>query len=239
MTLECSTDGVIAFGHGDGGGGPRPLLLERLRRARAAAKAGNGQSQEMPLIREGATLSDFFHHLQKTTDNGKELPDWNGELYLENMRGCYTTQSNTKRNFRKSEVALREVELFSTLASIHTGFSYPKERIDKVWQNLCLCMFHDTIPGSSIRLAVEDYDREFAKILATAQELKDSALRALQSRSGNAGPAVLNTLPGVARHEVVEVTGGQYQLVKAKAGDLHGQVASVDASSGVTSGFRR
>ena len=51
----------------------------------------------------------------------------NGELYLENMRGTFTTQSNTKRNFRKSENLLREAELFSTLASIHTGFSYPKE----------------------------------------------------------------------------------------------------------------
>ena len=38
-----------------------------------------------------------------------------------------TTQSNTKRNFRKSEILMREVELFSTLASILAGFAYPKE----------------------------------------------------------------------------------------------------------------
>jgi len=76
MNLEASPDAVLAFGHGDGGGGPRPLLMERLRRARAAALAGGGQSQEMPLIKQRATLTEFFEHLQRTTKNGKRLPDW-------------------------------------------------------------------------------------------------------------------------------------------------------------------
>ena len=76
MNLDGSPDAVIAFGHGDGGGGARPLLLERLRRARAAGMAGGGQSQEMPLIKQGSTLSDFFEHLRATTKNGKSLPDW-------------------------------------------------------------------------------------------------------------------------------------------------------------------
>ena len=73
---ESSPDSVIAFGHGDGGGGPRPLLLERLRRARAAGLPGAGQSAEMPLVKQGGTLSQFFEHLQKTTNNGAQLPDW-------------------------------------------------------------------------------------------------------------------------------------------------------------------
>ena len=85
--LDVSPDAVIAFGHGDGGGGPRPLLLERLRRARAVAMKGNGQSEEMPLLKQGSTLSDFFEHLRKTTDNGSKLPDWYGEMYLETHRG--------------------------------------------------------------------------------------------------------------------------------------------------------
>ena len=76
MNLEGSPDAVIAFGHGDGGGGPRPLLLERLRRARAAGLPGGGKSEEMPLIKQRSTLSDFFEHLRKTTKNGKGLPDW-------------------------------------------------------------------------------------------------------------------------------------------------------------------
>ncbi|ORX40242.1 alpha-mannosidase [Kockovaella imperatae] len=231
---ESSPDSVIAFGHGDGGGGPRPLLLERLRRARAAGQLSNGQSAEMPLVRQCATLSDFFKHVQKTTRDGTELPDWNGELYLENMRGTFTTQSNTKRNFRKSENLLREAELFSTLASIHTGYSYPKERLDKTYQALCLCMFHDTLPGSSIRLAVEDYDREFAKIQMAATEMKDSAIRALQSRTTGSTKAVINTLPGLSRSEVVEISGGDYKVITAGVGDLHGREVAVQADQAVS-----
>ena len=43
------------------------------------------------------------------------------------MAQVLTSQTNTKRNFRKAEVLMREVELFSTLAAIRTGFAYPKE----------------------------------------------------------------------------------------------------------------
>ena len=38
-----------------------------------------------------------------------------------------TSQANTKRYFRKAEFLLREAELLCTIASLHTGFAYPKE----------------------------------------------------------------------------------------------------------------
>ena len=101
---------------------------------------------------------------------------------------------------------------------------------------MCLCMFHDTLPGSSIRLAVLDYDKEFAKILQTAREMKDSAVRALQSRSANgrAQTAVLNTLPGVERHEMVQMGGGEYKLVTADVGELQGSVTRLDSEQAAT-----
>ena len=39
----------------------------------------------------------------------------------------YTSQASTKRGNRKSEILLREVELFSTLASLNSDYEYPKE----------------------------------------------------------------------------------------------------------------
>ena len=74
--LEVAPDAVIAFGHGDGGGGPRPLLLERLRRARNVGLKSMGASEEMPLIKQGSSLSDFYSHLREISNNGKALPDW-------------------------------------------------------------------------------------------------------------------------------------------------------------------
>ena len=81
---------------------------------------------------------------------------------------------------------------------------------------------------------MEDYDKEFAKILACANEIKESALRALQSRSSSGDKAVLNTFPGVARSEVVEINGGNYKVVSAQAGDLHAKVASLDSAQAVS-----
>lgn len=50
-----------------------------------------------------------------------------GELYLERHRAVQTSQARTKRKFRVSEHLIREAEYVSTLASIHTKYSYPKE----------------------------------------------------------------------------------------------------------------
>ena len=74
--LDVAPDALLPFGHGDGGGGPRPLLMERLRRARAVGLQSNGQSQEMPLVKQRSTLSDFYEHLRSSTDNGAKLPSW-------------------------------------------------------------------------------------------------------------------------------------------------------------------
>lgn len=101
-------------------------------------------------------------------------------------------------------------------------------------------MFHDTLPGSSVRIAVEDYDKEFAKILQTGQEMKDSALRALQSHSTRTSTetTVLNTLPGIARHEMVQINGGEYKLVTGDIGELHGSVTRLEPKQVVSSEWR-
>ena len=41
---------------------------------------------------------------------------WVGELYLEFHRGTYTTQAATKRGNRRAEFALRDAELWASLA---------------------------------------------------------------------------------------------------------------------------
>ena len=97
-------------------------------------------------------------------------------------------------------------------------------------------MFHDTIPGSSIRLAVEDYDREFAKILETGHEMKASAIKAMQSRvhHDNGQDFVLNTLPGIARREAVHIRGDNYKVFGAGVGELQAEMMPVHPEQAVT-----
>ncbi len=77
-------------------------MLERLRRARAAGMECDRSGGELPLIKTGVTLRDFFEMTRERTRNGTILPDWrvsslliengqadesrNGELYLEKHR---------------------------------------------------------------------------------------------------------------------------------------------------------
>jgi len=64
------------FGNGDGGGGPSAVMLERLRRTRAAGLHSDRSGEQLPLVKTGFSLSEFFENTRKKTDNGKSLPAW-------------------------------------------------------------------------------------------------------------------------------------------------------------------
>lgn len=98
-------------------------------------------------------------------------------------------------------------------------------------------MFHDTLPGSSIHLAVEDYDKKFAWIKENGQELLNDALHALSTRtSSEAAPMYLNTLPSYPRREVVALPDGSHEVVDLEEGFVTATSAKfLLADSGVSS----
>jgi alpha-mannosidase len=160
-SLDQDKSSLIVFGKGDGGGGPTWQHLEKLRRCRGISDT----SGLLPRVKLGDSADDFFDRLEKKVENGTELVTWYGELYFELHRGTYTTQSNNKRNNRKSEIMLRDIEYLATLATIKNSFGkkssykYPKKDIDDMWENVLLCQFHDCLPGSSIEMCYDDSDR--------------------------------------------------------------------------------
>jgi alpha-mannosidase len=97
-----------------------------------------------------------------------------------------------------------------------------------------LCMFHDTLPGSSIHIAVEDYDRKFAAIHKTAKELFDEATRALGGSSDS--KSVINTLPSHPRKEVVSLGNGEVGVAEVNAHTICGKAEKYEPSEseGVT-----
>ena len=82
----------------------------------------------------GSSVDDFFTQLQEKAKSGKaKFATWFGELYFELHRGTYTTQANNKRNNRKAEILLHDIELLATIASVSgNSFQYPKEEIDEM-----------------------------------------------------------------------------------------------------------
>ncbi|KAL5116289.1 Glycoside hydrolase, 38 vacuolar alpha mannosidase [Pleosporales sp. CAS-2024a] len=225
-SLDQDKTSLLVFGKGDGGGGPTWQHLEKLRRCRGMSD----KTGMLPRLSLGGSADDFFDRLEKKVENGSELVTWYGELYFELHRGTYTTQSNNKRNNRKAEIMLRDVEYLATLASIKNGFGkksaykYPKKEIDDMWEKVLLCQFHDCLPGSSIEMCYDDSDKIYASVFGTGERLLSDALKELgfddaKSLTADSKLVAINTLPW-QRSEIVKLPGGAAS--KARYGLAHG-----------------
>lgn len=195
-SMDKDKSSLLVFGKGDGGGGPTFEHLEKLRRCRGLSD----QVGSLPRVKMGESVDDFFDKLEANAARGTEFATWYGELYFELHRGTYTTQANNKRNNRKSEFLLREIELLATMASISGSdktYKYPKAQIDEMWEGVLLCQFHDCLPGSSIEMCYDDSDKLYAEIFETGAKLRKEALSALGLGGfHDSGKLVaLNTLP--------------------------------------------
>jgi alpha-mannosidase len=229
-SLDQDKSSLIVFGKGDGGGGPTWQQLEKLRRCRGISDTvAPGM---LPRVKLGDSADDFFDHLEKKVENGMELVTWYGELYFELHRGTYTTQSNNKRNNRKSEIMLRDIEYLATLATFKNGFGkkssyrYPKKDIDDMWENVLLCQFHDCLPGSSIEMCYDDSDRIYAEVFATGEKLLSEALSELgfddeSTWENDTHLIALNTLPW-NRTEIIELPASASQTRYGLGGTKYG-----------------
>ena len=192
---------LIAFGWGDGGGGPTKDMLERAR----VMKNIPG----IPRVKTD-TSENYFKRIYETIDH-KKLGIWEGELYFEMHRGTYTSQSRTKRNNRKVEIMMHNIEfLYSYLDIIRGGNMFPTEQLRMMWEKVLLNQFHDVLPGSSIRQVYEDTDRIYASLFAEGEELVNKAERQIAAYLGCRSQEllVINTT-GFERDDVLFVPYGE------------------------------
>ena len=194
---------IFSFGWGDGGGGPERDHLEFYQRVR--------DLEGLPKVRM-ASPSEFFADLQK---NGLPRERYVGELYFQAHRGTYTSQARTKRGNRKSELALREAELWATAARALKGFAFTPQTLWNPWRELLLNQFHDVLPGSSIHRVYEEAEAAYEKIIATASQVAHSAA-AQVSGTGNAS-AVFNSLSW-ERNALVETAHGWQEVIVPACG---------------------
>ena len=158
---------LVPFGWGDGGGGPTRDHLEYLRRAR--------DLEGVPRVRM-AHPCEYFHDLEA---QGPPDARYVGELYFQAHRGTYTSQAKTKRGNRKSEIALREAEMWTVAAMASRDYTPRRDALRSLWQDVLLNQFHDIIPGSSIARVYEEAEETYAHVLATATKVAREAATAL------------------------------------------------------------
>ena len=191
---ERANESMMLFGFGDGGGGPTEEMLERLRRLKNVAGL-----PEVAIRKP----QEFF---ERCDANLEDPLVWSGELYFELHRGTYTTQAANKRDNRRSEEALHDVEFLAALARQLKGAKYPQKEINRLWEIVLLNQFHDIIPGSSIREVYEDSDKDYAEILASAAKLREQAAAKVLPGGKGKNVLALNTLSW-PRREVVALNG--------------------------------
>lgn len=189
---DRARESYLLFGWGDGGGGPTPAMLEQLRRMRDV--------DGLPRVQIRAP-QEFFARLEADL---KEPLVWVGELYFETHRGTYTSQARNKLLNRRSEFALHNVELLSALALACRDAAYPARELERLWKLVLFNQFHDILPGSSIREVYKDTEREYADVLANADNLQDDALAVLVGVERGGNVCAVNTL-SFARTELVEL----------------------------------
>ncbi|WP_459191125.1 alpha-mannosidase [Halosimplex sp. J119] len=185
---DRTDDRAYLIGWGDGGGGPTREMVERSQVI--------DDTEALPDI-EWGSLAGLFDRLD--TDR-EEYPKWSGELYLEIHRGTLTTQAQTKRNNRKGEYALREAELWSSLARALEAESYPHEELTRAWKVLLFNQFHDILPGSSVTDVYADADRDYREVFETTAEAREAAFDALfDTASGTDRVCLTNPLSWTQR----------------------------------------
>ncbi|MEN3042909.1 MAG: glycoside hydrolase family 38 C-terminal domain-containing protein, partial [Fervidobacterium sp.] len=147
---ELSDKFYLSFGYGDGGGGPTEEMCENY--------TPLNELPGIPTV-QYTKVENFFKQLMEDLE-GKEIPVWDNELYLELHRGTYTSQSRIKTLHKTAEEELRVTEILNTLLDENH-----QERIDKLWKILLRNEFHDILPGSSIKEVYEHSENELKHVI--------------------------------------------------------------------------
>lgn len=179
---------LLAIGYGDGGGGVTPEFVEREIQLR--------DFPVLPAARWGR-VEDFYGRAHETAKK-RELPIWQGDIYLELHRATLTTQSAVKKLHRQAERALITAETLGSLAAL-LGAEVPAS-LEPAWRVVLKNEFHDILPGSSIAEVYEDAERELGEAADVGKKEQTAALERIVARlpKGDVADALVVVNPSLA-----------------------------------------
>ena len=154
---------MLPFGYGDGGGGPTRDHIEYVLREK--------DLEGVPRVTMEAPQTFFEDALKDGAPKNRYV----GELYFQCHRGTYTSQAAVKKSNRKSELMLREAEMWSAASSL----PYPAQALEQAWKTVLLNQFHDILPGSSIGKVYEEAAARYAEVKNSLSGVLSSALSSL------------------------------------------------------------
>jgi alpha-mannosidase len=192
------------FGVGNHGGGPTKAQIDNIAALAAQYRAdvsptrtaSSAPSATEPATTEPATdtapdLEIVFSHpdafFAAIRPQAGALPTVADELQYHAV-GCYSVNSALKAAHRLAENRLLLAEKLAVMAERWAGTPAPRTALKQLWWNLAFNQFHDTLGGSSIKVAEDDAIAELTGLAATAGVLADDAARAVAARIDTRGP---------------------------------------------------
>ena len=124
------------YGAGDHGGGATKENI-------ASIKEIQNESGAPVLI--FSTPEKYFTEIRG--DENLNLPVIKDDLQHHAV-GCYTAETEIKKNNRLSEAALITAEKISALGSVIWNFKYPREEFTSAWKRVLFLQFHDSLAGT-------------------------------------------------------------------------------------------
>lgn len=91
--------------------------------------------------------------------------------------GCYSANSEIKRNNRRSENRLLAAEKWMTAASRLAGMAYDRQAVEHAWEDVLFNQFHDILGGCCLKEAYEDAREFHGEALKISSELMNHALQ--------------------------------------------------------------
>ena len=128
--------------------------------------------------------------MKELESNAFEPDTYAGELYLELHRGTLTNQHVIKRNNRKAEFALRDLEIFTVNDAVKNNKTADSADIAPLYEKLLVNQFHDILPGTCIPRAHEESRAMTTALIKRARDL----VRELAESDASDCVTVTNTL---------------------------------------------
>ncbi len=203
---------LICYGFGDGGGGPIFEMIEAARRVRDLEGCPKAEHVE---------VGQFMKDMER---EAIDPPLYRGELYLEMHRGTLTNMHDIKRNNRKAEFLIHDLELLTVRKAIAEGKAATDEHLRPLVETVLVNQFHDILPGSSISEVHDQSCREMSEVLRKGKEMIPGLVAAKPEENAI---TVINTL-GFERNEVIRIpdmegmTPVNGELSVQRYTDIHG-----------------
>ena len=132
------------YGIGDHGGGPTKINIKAITEIQAEKGAPNV----------------IFGNVDNYFKDVRAIQNLNIPVVKDDLQhhavGCYSAESEIKKNNRLAENALVTAEKITAAGSIMWNANYPKEDFTKAWKQVLFLQFHDSMAGTSLAAHSQD-----------------------------------------------------------------------------------